>query len=285
MPSQDLAGWLFAGVAILFMIWMALRAETRKARGVLETREERMLREIGELENTVATLLTKLNESQRQIEDLRQQQIRLQDAQREIADLRNQLKTANARIAELEIVYDIAPGQTPVRISPKRKLHFPLLVICGPDANIVGADLTVLNGIGIRYTRLSDATQSDVADTISQAREDGRLYRWLLISAHAGPEGIILKDGIAPADFWMRHLSGIEVVGIAACKGTNIADHLRDRAGFVWYFREDVPNEPANKFVQKFFQRLNAGETPETAFIACLDAVPEVAAYADYRTR
>jgi len=275
MDSNNYMGWVLAGVAILFMIWLALRAETRKARGDLETREERMLREIAELKNTVATLLTKLNESQREIDKLKVE--REQD--------KAQLKTALARITELEIMYEIQPGQPLTRISPKRKLLRPLLVVCGPDASVVGADLTALDAIGIRYTRLLAATQADVSDEITRAREDGRLYRWLLISAHAGPEGIALADGIAPPDFWMRQINGFEVVGIAACKATNIADHLRDRAGFIWYFREGVPNDAATRFVQKFFQRLNGGETAETAFIACLDAVPEVAAFADYRSR
>lgn len=268
MPDSNSLGWILAGVAILFMIWLALRAETRKARGILETREERMLREMGELENTVRTLLTKLNE-----------------AQREIDKTQAQLKVALARITELEIMYEIAPGQMPTRLSPKRKLLRPLLVVIGSGATFAGADMAVLDAIGVRYTRLQCATMQDVADELARAREDGRLYRWLLISAHAGPEGVQLQDAIAPADFWMRNLSGIEVVGIAACKGTNIADHLRDKVSFVWYFREDVPSGPANVFVQKFFQRLNAGETPETAFVACLDAVPEVSAFADYRSR
>ena len=50
MPDADALGWLIASVTILFLIWMGLRAETRKARGVLETREERMLREMAEPE-------------------------------------------------------------------------------------------------------------------------------------------------------------------------------------------------------------------------------------------
>jgi hypothetical protein len=273
--NTNALGWILAGVAILFMIWLALRAETRKARGILETREERMLREMGELENTVHTLLTKLNEAQREIDKLKTERERDQA----------QLKAALARITELEVMYEIQPGQPVTRLSPKRRLVKPLLVVCGPDETIVGADLTTLDAIGIRYTRLLDANKGDITNAINTAREDGRLYRWLLVSAHAGPEGITLADGVAPADFWMHQINGFEVVGLAACKGTNIADHLRDRAGFVWYFREGVPNEAANRFVQKFFQRLNGGETPETAFIACLDAVPEAAAFADYRGR
>ena len=275
VDSSNMLGWLFAGVVVLFMIWMGLRAETRKARGVLETREERMLREMGELENTVRTLLIKLNEAQREIDQLKQER----EAEKA------QLRAALARITELEVMYEIQPGQLPTRLSPKRKLLKPLLVVCGPDTTIVGADLAALDSIGIRYTRLLAATQADVSDEIGRAREDGRLYRWLLISAHAGPGGVTLADGLAPPDFWMRQINGLEVVGIAICKGSNIADHLRDRAGFVWYFKEGVETGAANRFVQKFFQRLNSGETAETAFVACLDAVPEVAAFADYRSR
>ena len=270
MLLDNFVGWMLAGVAILFMLWLALRAETRKARGDLETREERMLREMSELEHTVKTLLTKLNESQREIDDLRVQ-----------------LKTALNRITELEVMYEIQPGNAmPIRLTPKRKLIRPLLVICGPDTNIVGPNMEAgLDAIGVRYTRLLAATQADISDELTRAREDGRMYRWLLIYAHAGPGGVTLNDGVASPDFWMKQIIGLEVVGIAACKGTNIADHLRDRAGFVWYFKEGVPGDAANRFVQKFFQRLNGGETPETAFIACLDAVPEVAPYADYRAR
>ena len=268
MPDADTLGWLIASVTIMFVIWMGLRAEARKDKGRLKTREERMLEEINGLKETVQTLLIKLNESQREIDSL---EVRL--------------KAALARITEVEIMYEITPGQPVTRLSPKRKLVRPLLVVCGPNTAIVGADLAVLDAIGLRYTRLLNATQTDVADAIGNARDDGRMYRWLLISANAGPQGVMLADGIAPADFWMRQVVGFEVVGIAACKGTNIADHLRDRVSFVWYFRENVPNDHANRFVQKFFQRLCSGEEPEGAFIACLDAVPEVASFAEYRSR
>ena len=93
MSETNALGWILAAVSILFMIWLALRAEARKARGDLKTREERMLEEMERLEGTVRTLLTKLNESQREIDDLRVQ-----------------LKTALLRIAELEVMYEIQPG-------------------------------------------------------------------------------------------------------------------------------------------------------------------------------
>ena len=108
MPDANSLGWIVASVTILFIIWMALRAEARKDKGMLKTREERMLEEINGLKETVQTLLVKLNESQREIDSL---EVRL--------------KAALARITEVEIMYEIMPGQPITRLSPKRKLHTP----------------------------------------------------------------------------------------------------------------------------------------------------------------
>lgn len=226
-----------------------------------KTSNERVLEaEVLRLGNTVQTLLIKLN-----------------DAQREIDNLRQQLMEANARITELELHSKSG--------SSKQKLLRPLLVICGDDVNVAGMDLQVLDKIGIRYIRLNNASTDDVINEIAREQEDRRLCKWILISAHANADGVKLRDKLAPTDFWMRHLGGFDVVALAACQTTNLADHLRDKVDFVWYFKEDVPNEAANRFVQKFFQRLNSGDTAELAFTAGLDAVPEVSAYVDYRSR
>lgn len=88
--NANLAGWLLVGVGMAVMLWLALRAERRtrlRLNGEIEPRETRMAERIRELEATVGTLLTKLNEAQRTIEELR-----------------GQLQVANQRISELELV-------------------------------------------------------------------------------------------------------------------------------------------------------------------------------------
>lgn len=225
-----------------------------------EGRERQLMTKVTELEHTVATLLIKLNEAQREIEALRQQ-----------------LVTANVRITELE-------GRYVLKHKSNRLLR-PLLVICGDDAEISGADLATLDGIGIRYLRLYNASPEEVANELARAREDDRLYNWVLISAHCSKDGVRLRGKMVTPDFWMRQLRDVEMVGLASCDGANLADHLFGKVDFVWYFKEKVPLDAANRFVQKFFQRINVGESFDAAFISCLDAVPEVASYADYRSK
>jgi hypothetical protein len=268
MSANNINGLAVVILVVIFLVYIASRSERRTRESVpRKEREDLSIARIASLENTVGTLLSKLNE-----------------AQREIDALRGQLVTANQRIRELELTY----STTPVGVSKSiagRYLQRPLLVVCGDGEDVFGSDLAMLDGIGIRYTRLLNAAQGDVSDAIRTANEDGRGYKWLLVSAHASPQGVGLADGIAPPDFWMKQLTNFEVVGLAVCKGTGIAEHLRGRVAFTWYFREDVPNAPASRFVQKFFQRLNSGDTAEASFVACMDAIPEVANYADFRLK
>jgi hypothetical protein len=233
--------------------------------GAARAREEALMKRQGELEAFVQMLLDKLNESQRDLEGVRSALIK-----------------ANQRINELEMLYEIVPPTSASRRAARQRMQRPLLVICGTDPEVAGYDLTVIDGIGIRYTRLLDATASEVSAEIH--RSNGS-YRWTLVSAHTTPEGVELKDGPAPNDFWMTQLSGMEVVGLATCRGEGIADHLADKVDFVWYFREGVETNAASLFVQKFFQRLNSGEGAENAFISCMDAVPSVAPFANYLLR
>jgi hypothetical protein len=269
MSANNINGLAVVILVVIFLVYIASRSERRTRESVpRKERENLELARILSLENTVGTLLAKLNE-----------------AQREIDTLRVQLATANQRIRELELTYSTTPVGVSKAASGGRYLQRPLLVVCGGGEDIFGADLSMLDGIGIRYTRLMAATQTDVADAIRTANEDGRAYKWLLVSAHASPEGVGLADGIAPPDFWMKQLTNFDVVGLAVCRGTGIAEHLRGRVAFTWYFREKVPTVPASRFVQKFFQRLNSGDDPEAAFVACIDAVSEVANYADFRLK
>jgi hypothetical protein len=222
----------------------------------LQAGRQRDQARINELQAVVNALASKLAEAQHTIERL-QDQVRRMDAER----------PAGKR-------------PEPVRRPPLR----PLLVVCGDDPRVAGQDLAVLDGIGVRYTRLWRATAEQVGDEVRRATEDGRPYRWAVVSAHAGADGVQLAELVPPL-WWQRNFGGFEVVLLAACTTTNVADALRDRAGFVAYCREDVNSSAANQFVQRFMQRLNAGDEPETAFTSACDSVPEVASQVDFRRK
>lgn len=268
-------GLLVCFIGIVWLLILYASDRRRAANRFFQPAERDMsAAKITELSNTVATLLVELT-----------------SARQEIENLKLQLSRANARITELEIMYEF-PATQGGHGSLHRRLLRPLLVIGGDDAKIAGMDQAVLDGIGIRYVRLANATKDVVVNELTAVRRENRLYDWVLISAHANQDGVRLfsanqpnKSEIVSPEFWSRALTGVSMVGLAACSGSQLAEKISCAVEFVWYFKEDVPSEPASRFVQKFFQRLNAGDNYKTAFVACLDAVPEVASYADYRCK
>lgn len=228
-----------------------------------------------ERDSQVAVLQARISEMQGIINTLATQ---LGDAQRVIGQLQDKM-----HLMELERAAGTAASGSSK--GGKRLPVRPLLIVCGDDPNVAGADLAMLNQIGVRYTRLWLATGELVADEVRRAHEDGRPYRWGLVSAHAGEGGVQLADSVKNPQWWARNFAGFEAVLLAACTTTNVADALRDKVGFVAYFKEDVPTLDASKFVLCFMQRLNAGDDAETAFTSACDAVPAVASYADFRRR
>ena len=262
--DTNLLGWLVAGAAALTLAIIGYRAE-RIYRPIRRT-ERDFAADMVNLNATINTLRRQLDDADQQIKLL----------QTELTATRTELHEARAEIRTLRSM---------MSTTKRRPAHGrQLLLICGDDPDIAGMDEAAISAIGLRYTRLLDATVESVTEELQRAAEDDRLYSWVCISAHAGPTGVRLAGQIVPNEFWMRTLRGVAVVALPACQTTHLADYLRDKVGFVWYVREPVANGPANRFMTRYFQRLNAGDTPLEAFTSACDTVPEVAPAADYRS-
>lgn len=263
--DTNILGWLVAGAAAFTLAIIGYRAEHIYT--PIRRTEKDFATDMVNLNATINTLRRQLDDADQQIKllqtELTQTRTELQEARAEIRTLRGLMSTYKRRPAH---------GRQ-------------LLLICGDDPEIAGMDEADISAIGLRYTRLLDATAESVTEEMQRAVEDDRLYSWVCISAHADSTGVRLKGQIVPNEFWMRTLRGVAVVALPACQTTHLADYLRDKVGFVWYMRENVANGPANRFMTRYFQRLNAGDAPLDAFTSACDTVPEVAPFADYRSR
>ena len=131
------------------------------------------------LEHTVKTLLTKLNEAQREIDLLKAE--REQD--------KSQLKFALDRIAELEIMYEIMPGQPLTRLSPKRKLHTGQPPIGGHEP---GDDLRNALTNLFSVTELQ-ALCADLGASYEDMEGDGKTAKALCIIAYFQRRGELAK--------------------------------------------------------------------------------------------
>jgi len=263
VSTEFLFGVTIALVALAIAVYTMIRHPARTL-----NREEQLAHEVANLNATVDSLLARSTADQGRITALERA---LVDARGRIADLERELSWHQRNIG------NGAKGKP----APIKKL----LIVGGPDDNVLALDEAQLSGSGILYTRLRRATVDDVRAEFTRSRDDGRVYPWVLLSTHADDLGTEQVGGRMGNDEWMRYLTGASVVMLAACRTTALADHLGARIPFVAYFREDVPTGAASLFASKFLQRLNGGDSAEEAFRFALAAVPEVAPYVDYRKR
>ena len=198
---------------------------------------------------------------------------KVEELEHRINFLWNELQAARARIVELE------EQRNHVGMPIK-----PLLLICGPDNKICDSDRHALRRAQISFQRLMEATKETVTQELRRKRESGILYPWLHITAHAIEEGIALMDGIAPPAFWNEILDGIEVVVLAACKSTKVADELAGMMTVI-YITEDIGDRDASSFTYAFWRRMREHNDPVEAYRQAIGEATQVAEFTDIRTK
>lgn len=190
--------------------------------------------------------------------------------------LLDELEQAKARIRELE-KGQIQPQHRNDTVPAK-----PLLLVCGPDASLCELDRQALRRVGVSFQRLHMATRESVENELRRRRQDGTLYPWLHITAHASEEGITLTDGIAPPAYWNDILYGVQVVFLAACKTASVADALAGMVTVV-YVLEDIENQDASDFTYAFWRRMKEHSDPYRAYKQAETEAPQIAEFANIR--
>jgi hypothetical protein len=223
-------------------------------------------------------------------DEIRQLRAQL-DEERERNRRENELK--DTRIRELERRVEWLVGQlqragrvTEERPEPPAALPpaKPLLLVCGPDTEMCNLDRQSLRRAGISFQRLAPASKATVDDELRRRRQDGSLYWWLHITAHADDAGIALADGIAPPSWWSERLDGIKVVFLAACRTAAVADALAGLCTVI-FVHEDIDNRDAADFTYAFWRRMREHGDPQAAYRQAILETPQVSEYTDIRVR
>lgn len=203
---------------------------------------------------------------------------RIQELERRVDFLVEQLQKAGIQIRDLE--HQLAT-QPPVSRETDT-IAKPLLLICGANATMCDADRLALRRAQVGFHRLYHATKTMIDDELRRRRQDSTLYPWLHITAHAGPEGIHLADGIADPAWWNERLQGIHVVFLAACQTAAVADALAGLVTVV-FVHEDIGDRDASDFTYAFWRRLKEGGDPHHAYRQALFETPQIAEFVDIR--
>lgn len=197
-----------------------------------------------------------------------------------VASLQQSGVVQNELERQLRDALNTIPKQ--ITISAVTPLIKPLLLICGPDNNLCLADRTALRRAGIAFHRLINASRDDVENELRRRRQDNTLYPWVHVTAHAGKEGVLLADGLADADWWSDTFDGVEVLFLASCTSSAVADKLAGMMAVV-YMQEDVKSADAADFTYAFWSSMAVKNDPLEAYRQALRAVPAVAEFVDFR--
>lgn len=211
---------------------------------------------------------------------------RIHELEQRVDFLVDQLQKAGIRIRDLETQNQLAiqPAPHPTTVSRETDAPIkPLLLICGENATMCDSDRLSLRRAGIGFQRLYHASKRTVDEELRRRRQDGTLYPWLHITAHAAADGIQLADGIADATWWNERLQGIYVVFLAACKTAAVADALAGLVKVVVFIHEDIGDRDASDFTYAFWRRMKEGADPHQAYRQALFEAPQIAEFVDIR--
>lgn len=263
MPDRDVL-WLAVVLAIL--LFGLLRWLDRRGRG-----------DHADCDRQIAQLVADMEE-QRQLYEKRIHELELR-----VDFLVEQLQRAGTKIKELERKSSQPAAPPEHRTAPELPLSKPMLVICGADPGMCDMDRRSIRRAGIPFQRLYHATKAAVADEMRRRRQDGTLYPWVHITAHAGPNGIDLEDGTAPPEWWHEHLVDIDVVFLAACETSAVADALAGLVTVV-FVHEQIENRDASDFTYAFWRRMKEHGNARLAYQQAIVEAPQVAEFTDIRT-
>jgi hypothetical protein len=259
--NANIAGWLFTGLGMVVLVWIAIRTERRiRQNGPLESRERMLEREVKAL------------------------RVEVKDLKITVATLTQQLVMAFEKIRLLEA------GQVTLPKGGERFALPELLVLFGPNPAITARDQSGFRQAGIDFESLNPATRQGISDELVARREDRRKLRWLHISGDAGPAGVELvkedgtPDTVEP-EWWRQNITEAEIIFIAACRGTKISAQLAALCEWLIFFRQGVDNNDAGAFAGSFWSEIICGTPVESAYGQARQRVPGVKDFVALRHR
>ncbi len=245
-----------AGLVLIFRLYRQTQGRITNHHYV-DDREAQLTEKINDLTATVATLLTKLNEAQHEIETLRQQ-----------------LMAANSRITELERA---AQPQRPA--STERVL----LAVIGNEPGLK-LDLAALREVevecGITVTRCSPPRFGRFEATLNRYRAAGTPIKYVHFSVHASAgdsqraaAAALFEDGAVDAERLSGVLNGVEVAFVAGCDAEILGDSL-GVVPTVITFKEPVSHDQAALATKVFWLAIGRGLTPRAAYREARNRLP-----------
>ncbi len=282
--TLELLAWLGPIGMILGLIGLVMGAYAflryrNLDRSAFESSLEQALSGMDTTLNRTQTATDSLSQAVRDLTaEQREYHTELLAASQERFSLAAQVEQLYAENEQLRQRIDVLAGGThdglPVR---------PLLVICG-DAEFCQSDLAEFDKIhDLWYTPLAAATKAMLDDEIQRRRQQGNLYPWAHVSAHGGPQGILLADGWAERSWWNVRFRGFEVMFLANCDGPGVGDMLFGIVEHVVVLYGSQESSYISQFAYWFWTDMLKNQNALSAYELACRNVPLLKNYSDMR--
>lgn len=252
--------------------------------------ESRLGHRIGESEQSlvheqkIAELKQDMDEQRERYESIkRADDERIHALEGRVTFLIEELQNKGIRVRDLEkVIAEKSMNSPSLRLMEESASGNDLLVVCG-DTAMCELDRRALRRANVRFKRTVNATKAEIVSELRRRRQDNNMYKWMHVSSHANKEGVHLVDGIAEPAWWNENVTGVDVIFLAACQTSAVADELAGLACVV-FVKEDIDTQDAADFTYAFWRRMNEHGDPRRAYAQAVKEVPQVDEYTDIRT-
>lgn len=180
------------------------------------------------------------------------------DQQQQIIEyLQKQVILLNNKVALLESSAVDKKGQS--------SNDYYLLAVVGSDA-AARDDINALRQSGINVVMSHPPTIESFERRLNNLRATDRLPRGIHFGLHAGSNGIEFEDKIATIEWLSENLSGIEVILIAGCSGSEIGFQLATRRQRVVTVQHEIDSDHAALLTRVFWEQIASGKNVLSAF-------------------
>lgn len=181
-------------------------------------------------------------------------------------------------VARLQEMILMASGELPmpqdVAIAPAAANLPTLCVVVGTNEPLFTSDLAALRQVkaqtGMDFHRLLNCTRTQFDTYFRRERSLGRPVALLHISAHAGPQGVMLADGLVDGAWLSERLAGVDVLLLAGCAADGVGDWL-GVVPHVVTLAEEIGGEDARTLTLHFWTGIGRGLEPGVALAMALE--------------
>lgn len=190
--------------------------------------------------------------------------------------LSERVEVLESRVRDLELILYGKSMRGSIDIS----ILNPELLLIASDSYFQRQDEVALNKAKMPYRRIVDATQEKIERELRRARRQKSMFKYIIFSGHSDENGIKMADGTYLDGYWMnQNLLGVEIVLLAGCKTTHVADSMVNIVNNVISMNENISANASQSFSEVFWTNINDHGDVEKAFTEAVAVEPSIRPY------